>query len=1138
MLVTVRIGRTRLGILGFVLVGLFGIGVGAHAQPKKPAEPPWRRMLTGDDAQGVADLEKKLAALLRADQNAEAQEVARQIVEQRESVQGADHWQTADARRLLEELKRQAHLSDAERAQLREAAALHRRCLELRRAGKVQEALSLARESAALHRKLFGEEHVYTAVTYQALAKLLDAQAKYAEAETYHRRALAICRRVQGEEHPDTAGAYDAVATNLYTQGKYTEAGPLFQRCLALRCQVLGDEHRATVEARNNVAANLAAQDKYAEAEPLFRQALTFCRQRLGEAHPDTIRSIENLAFNLNAQGKYAEAEALHRTALALNRRRVGDEHADMAISYSNLALNLNAQGKYAEAEPLFRRALAISRKVSGEEHPDTARGCDNLALNLYDQGMFTEAEALARQSLAICRKVLGEEHRDTASSYNNVAMSLYGQGKFAEAEPILRQVLALDRKVRGEEHPHTAVSYNNLADDLEAQGKYAEAEPLYRTALALRRKLLGEEHPDTALSYHNLARILQRQGSYAAAEAQYRTALALRRRLLGEEHAATVQSYNNLAATLHAQGRYADAESMWQAAARGHEAARLRVSFTGLGRAVFGSQRSPLVALAACRARTGKPLAAWQAWEANLARGLLDDLSARLVRPLTDPERRREQEFSSQLQPLDKQLAALSLPGEQSDARRQQAKKLREQRDALLAELSRFEDELAKKYGPAAGQVYDLARIQAQLPPDAALLSWIDLPAQPQAADSNGEHWACTVRQRGDPVWIKLPGSGPKGVWTKDDDVLAAQVRGLFVEPPGDDAVKWREATGELYRQRLAPLAEHLGAGGDLPAVRRLIVLPSPALAGVPVEGLVEAQTDGQPAYTVSYAPSGTMFAWLQEKRKDAGGREKKGGPPRLLALGDPVFTRPGGAGKPFAPLPGTRREVEAIARLFERADRLLGSAASEQRLEALAASGGLADCAFLHLATHGVLHPQIAMHSALILAQDDLPDPLQQILAGKRAYDGRLTAEQILRSWKLDADLVTLSACQTGLGQYQGGEGYLGFAQALFLAGGRSLVLSLWKVDDNATALLMTRFYQNLLGKRKGLEKPMPKAEALQEAKAWLRALTAKEVDQRLAELPRGAEVERPSAPVAAVHPYAHPYYWAAFILIGDVR
>ena len=97
-------------------------------------------------------------------------------------------------------------------------------------------------------------------------------------------------------------------------------------------------------------------------------------------------------------------------------------------------------------------------------------------------------------------------------------------------------------------------------------------------------------------------------------------------------------------------------------------------------------------------------------------------------------------------------------------------------------------------------------------------------------------------------------------------------------------------------------------------------------------------------------------------------------------------------------------------------------------------------------------------------------------------------------MSTWKLNAELVTLSACRSGLGRQSGGEGYLGFSQAFFLAGSPSVVLSLWKVDDAATALLMTRFYQNLLGRRDGLDQPLPKAEALGEAKQWLRGLTSR--------------------------------------------
>jgi CHAT domain-containing protein/Flp pilus assembly protein TadD len=1139
-----RIRCTAPQVLWLALATWCGIGAGAHSQPAvadKPvaAEPPWLRMLAGDDARSVAELEKKLNELRQADQVAEAEQVARRILELRARVQGAEHWQTADARRLVADLKQQERLPAEDRARLREAEALHRRWSELHEAGKFEEALPLARQTVALRRQVLGDAHPATAVSAQDLALTLNAQAKYAEAESLGRQALEVCRKVLGEEHPHTAASYNNLGTTLQAQAKYAQAEALYRRALAIFRQVRGEEHADTATAYDNIGVTLHAQGKYAEAEPFFHQSLTLCRKVLGEEHADTATSYNNLAFNLNAQGKYAEAEPLFRHALVIAIKAQGEEHPDTATGYNNLALNLHEQGRYAAAEPLYRHALALRRKVLGEEHPSTAASYNNLAANLSAQGKYVEAEPLYRRALALLGKRLGEDHPTTAMCYNNLASNLNAQGKHAEAESLHRKALAIRRKVLGEEHPETPKGYNNLAFTLYVQGKHAEAEALFRQALALSRKVLGEEHPLTAANCSNVAAALHVQGQVAEAERFYRQTLAIRRKVLGEDHPQTAISYSNLAGNLYIQGKYAEAETLWQAAARGFEAARLRISFTGLERTAFAAQRSPLLALAACRARAGKATAAWQDWEANLARGLLDDLSARLARPLTDGERQREQEFSTQLQRFDKQIAALAQPGAQSDARRQQAENLHEQRDALLAELSRFEDDLAKKYGPAAGQVYDLARIQAQLPADAALVSWIDDAGEPKAADPQGEHWACLVRQRGAPVWVKLPGSGLKGAWTKDDDGLPAQVQALCIKPPAEAGASWREAIGRLYRQRLAPLAAHLSARDDLPAVGHLVVLPSPALAGVPVEALIEARTDRQPAYTVSYAPSGTMFAWLQEKRKAAASGPKRSGSPRLLALGDPVFTGSGKAGKSLPPLPGTRREVEAIARLFDRADRLLGSAASEQRLEELAASDGLKDYAYLHLATHGVLHAQVALHSALILAQDDLPDPLQQILAGKRAYDGRLTAEQILRSWKLDAELVTLSACQTGLGKYQGGEGYLGFAQALFLAGGRSLVLSLWKVDDNATALLMTRFYQNLLGKRKGLDKPLPKALALQEAKTWLHGLSAKEVDRELAQLPRGPEVERPALPTpAAVHPYAHPYYWGAFILIGDAR
>jgi CHAT domain-containing protein len=202
-----------------------------------------------------------------------------------------------------------------------------------------------------------------------------------------------------------------------------------------------------------------------------------------------------------------------------------------------------------------------------------------------------------------------------------------------------------------------------------------------------------------------------------------------------------------------------------------------------------------------------------------------------------------------------------------------------------------------------------------------------------------------------------------------------------------------------------------------------------------------------------------------------------------REVRAGDALVR--GGRGRTWQPLPETRREVEGLAGMFPAPVTLFGPDASEPKLEELARSGRLKEFDVVHLATHGIADAAVPMRSALILTEEGLPDAAEEVLAGRPAYTGRLTADRILRTWTLEADLVTLSACESGLGREAGGEGYVGFAQALFLAGARSVVLSLWKVDDRATALLMTRFYSNVLGMRVGLTGPLPKAVALAEAK-----------------------------------------------------
>jgi tetratricopeptide (TPR) repeat protein len=1174
-----------------------GGGTGRLRAEEPPSRPPWQRLLQGADAEKAAELEERLQQLQSGGQFEEARKVAEEIAALRIRLQGADHWQAVTAQQNVA-------------------------------------AVTLVLQAGKADR-----EDYTASFAWQRDADALYHKGRYREAQPLFDRVLAVRRKVLGEEDPHTATSYGWVASNRKAQGANREAQESYRKALDASRKVLGDDHPDTGMCYNNLAANLNDQGRYQEAERAYQKALDVCLKALGELHPSTASSYSNIAGNHRALGRYQEAEQEYQQALHIFRQLYGDENARSAVCYSGIAISLKDQGRYQEAEPYFQKALDIFRKVLGDEHPTTAQSYSNAATNLKAEGRYQEAELYFQKALDVFRKMLGEDHPLTAAGYNNLGNNLYVRRRFREAEQAHQKALALRRKVLGEEHTDTARSYNTLAGSLNALGRYQEAEQAYRTALAIRRKLLGEEHPETATSYGNVAFNAATQGHYQEADQGFRKALDIHRKALGEKHLDTARAYDNLAANLHAEGRYQEAEEMYERGARAFLASRMHFAATGLGRAARTSEQSPLLALAAVLARNGKPAAAWQGLEQGLGRGAWDDLSARLRRPAR--EQARQTEVVAQLERLDQLLAQPRASGTPTPAQQQEREALLDRRLKTQAALTRLAHELQEKYGPAEGKVFDREQIQAALPAATALVAWIDLPPRgPGTADRNGERWAVLLRSRGEPIFERLRGSGPGGSWTEDDSTLQQRLRSALQSSRGD----WQALARQLHKQRLGPLRRHLAAGDGLPNVQHLIVLPSTALAGVPVDVLSDE-------FLVSYALSGTLYAHL--KRQPA--LDSTG----LLALGDPVFEKtapaakerplpPGGVlltvvlpgsnaeqsklrpddvllehgdvalqtpadlkaavaaaagkatvrvwvwregatfqrrvhggdlgvvlaskpaaealaeryrldrraasrcGEDFGQLPGTRVEVESLRRLFgakAEPKLLTDSEASEQRLDELAASGELGKYRYLHLATHGEVDDTWPLGSSLILSRDRLPDPQQQLLAGKPAYDGRLTAEEMLRNWHLNADLVTLSACQTALGKYERGEGFIGFAQALILCGSRSVCLSLWQVDDAATALLMQRFYANLLGKRDGLKGPLTKAEALAEAKRWLRTLPREQALKHAAavyqgiergknrpRLPRLPALPEPVPEAKEDCPYAHPYYWAAFVLIGD--
>jgi tetratricopeptide (TPR) repeat protein len=261
------------------------------AKSPEPTLAPWQRMLKGEDAKRVEELEKKVDELRRAGKNAEAREPARAALEIHRRVQGDDHWQTGDARRMLQRLQRIAGLPAQAQAELAEAMKVYEEVLKLYQRGRYREAVPLLRRVLTTRQRQLGDEDSETAGALNDLATCLNASGNHAEAQPLLEKALRILRTAVGEGHPDTAASYNNVAANLEAQGRYAEAQPLLEKALRIYRTAVGEGHPDTAASYNNVAANLEAQGRYAEAQPLYEEALRIWRTALGEGHPHTARS-------------------------------------------------------------------------------------------------------------------------------------------------------------------------------------------------------------------------------------------------------------------------------------------------------------------------------------------------------------------------------------------------------------------------------------------------------------------------------------------------------------------------------------------------------------------------------------------------------------------------------------------------------------------------------------------------------------------------------------------------------------------------------------------------------------------------------------------------------------------------------
>jgi CHAT domain-containing protein len=531
---------------------------------------------------------------------------------------------------------------------------------------------------------------------------------------------------------------------------------------------------------------------------------------------------------------------------------------------------------------------------------------------------------------------------------------------------------------------------------------------------------------------------------------------------------------------------------------------------------------------LAAVQLLRGQPNDAWPAVERDRGRVLAELLMDADRRSLNAKDFEAERALERDLMDCEREYQVLSERASEG------INPLREEARGRLLEAdarwTAFQRDVAARYPDGGGQVYSLERVQAVLPPRTAIIGWLDIDV---AADSCLA-WGYVVRRDGPVSWFRV-----EDVGSEASD--PPKWLGSFVKDLRDPNTSVAEGARRLWAARCAPLEPALHD------IDNLVVIPTGPTAGIPLECLIDADgvTLGE-RFAISYIHSSTVFAWLTERSHER--THWKG----ALLMGDPPFSDDDleedeemhGAGADqttgtrssdqspvrapaeergsltdLTPLIGTREEVAAIDSVLEDATCLLGAAASEQAVVQRIESGELLQYDVIHFATHAIVDHRQPERSALVLSRARLPDAMKAATQGERIIDGLLTAKEVLREWHINADLVTLSACESGLGKEVGGEGTVGFAHAFFQAGARSVLVSLWRVDDSATSLLMRRFYENVTGayrdKRAGrVGVPMPKAEALSEAKSYVRGYRNR----------------------AGRFQYAHPSFWSPFILIGS--
>ncbi len=797
---------------------------------------------------------------------------------------------------------------------------------------------------------------------------------------------------------------------------------------------------------------------------------------------------------------------------------------------------------RYAD---LHRRILSIADAIRGKDHPKMVKhflSSGSALLRLYGNNEI--AIQMLEESLVRARKLQHIDSTVMTKIFIFLAEAHRNQQRYEHAAEFYRQALHNAEQHDDKTHLEIAHRSSELADVYLTLGRYTEAEELHQRALTIRKSTLGRENILLSTTLRGLARIHEYRGQFSKALNLYNNAMSLREPLTGQNRLFLTSSMTDVARLNWAQGKLKSAEALLIRQADLCEYVR-RLLLTD-GSEAQRQERISLLRGCAYRLvdfhiRTKRGSAARGAMNAVLRhKGREIDAAAIDFNMTRSAHSERELVLIRELSRLQAQLGSYvaNLPATQQPNIQHDI-----QREILQSNINLLQSVLGVSFGKALGshRPVTVEQVQAKLLEGHALVELVIYETRgpdtltPQRRSPQAPRYAAYVlRGKGPPKAVDL---GP----VSEINAAISQFRNSI----------WRNLSTtnadakSVFDKVMAPVLPLLGND------RHVFIAPEGTLQLVPFAALVD-ETD-------SYLAQRYQFTLLNSGRDllNMGDKARPPASPTVIVAA-PAFDAQthespdtatshigvivGGGqvqgitvGRQFKALAGTVLEAEAVKRLFPNAKLLINDAATETAL--LETRGPR----ILHVATHGFFladraaakrsQVPVGRNRSALLGIRSVADPwllsvmgmsweLQPkadyespmarsglALAGANAQtkgirDGILTALEISSMNLNGTQLVVLSACDTGIGQVQVGEGIYGLRRALALAGAETQMTSLWRVNDEKTAELMRGYYQYLSA-------GLGRSEALR--KIQLDFLQAP--DNR-----------------------KHPHYWAAFVVMGD--